>query len=90
MSNASLTPPGRNSTDWLKYLPFERQSWQQTIAESGLPDEAKEMIHRVIKKSRLMRFEKIEVIQELIGHFQDGQLAGKDYPYLIANFGDHN
>ena len=88
MSNASIMPPGRNSTGWSKYFPFEARTWKKTIADSGLPDEAKELIHRVIKKSRLMRFEKIEVIQELIGHFQDGNLAGKDFSQIIANFGD--
>ena len=88
MSNASIFPPNRDSTDWLKYFPFEKRSWRQLIAESGLPDEAQKLIRSVIKKSRLMRYEKIEVIQELVGHFQDGLLAGNDYPYLIANFGD--
>ena len=87
MSNASIFPPNRNS-NWTRFFPFERRSWKKIIADSGLPEEAKKLIQRVVKRSRLMRFEKIEVIQELIGHFQDGLSAGNDYPYLIANFGD--
>ncbi len=87
MSNLIL-PPNRNSPQWLRFFPYERRNWRKVIAESELPDEAKNLIHHVIKKSRLMRFEKIEVIHELIGHFLDGELAGKSYSQMVASFGD--
>ena len=65
-----------------------RHSWRQAIAQSGLPKEVQVLIRSVVRKSRLMRFEKIEVVLELIAHFLDGQHSGKSYPQLINKFGD--
>ena len=88
MSNASIIPPNREPTDWLKYFPYERRSWRRVVTESGLPKDAQQLIRKIVRKSRLMRFEKIEVTQDLISHFLDGELAGHTYPQMIANFGD--
>ena len=91
MSNASpsLIPPGNRWSDgWMRYFPFEPRRWRKIIADSDLSAEAKATIESVVKRSRLMRFEKLEVVHELIDHFADGKLAGRSYPQLVAEFGN--
>ena len=91
MSNVTptLNPnPFPSHRDWLRFWPYEKLSWRQTIANSGLPENVQQLIRTVIGKSRLMRFEKVEVVDELIAHFVDGKMAGKSYAELIASFGD--
>lgn len=89
MSNASpsLIPP-QEPRGFSRLFPMERRSLRKTIADSGLSKEAQEIIRKVLRRSRLWRFEKIEVAQELISHFLDGELAGKSYSQLVASFGD--
>jgi hypothetical protein len=53
-----------------------------------LPKEVQALIVTVVKRSRLMRFEKLEVVQELIAHFTDGELAGQTCRQLVEQFGD--
>jgi hypothetical protein len=67
---------------------YERINWRRVVALSGLPDDAQNLILTVVKKSRLMWFEKFEVVQELIAHFQDGALAGQTCQQLIKQFGE--
>ena len=69
-------------------LPFEKHGWRKTIANSGIPAEAQQLVTTVVKKSRLLRFEKIDVVQELVAHFIDGESAGKSVKQLITDFGD--
>ncbi len=88
MSNASPMLNPRSQFPGFRYWPYEQISWRQTIAKSGLPDDVQKLITSVIKKSRLMRFEKVEVVGELVDHFVDGKAAGKSYSQLIAKFGD--
>ena len=65
-----------------------RLNWRAAIAESGLPDKAKQKIDDVIKATRLWRLEKAQIATELIAHFQDGQQQGQDVDHLVAEFGD--
>jgi hypothetical protein len=58
------------------------------IEQTDLPDKIKLTILRVIKKSRLWRREKMEVANELLGHFEDGIRSGKEAEKLIHDFGD--
>ena len=88
MSNATPILNPRSQLSGFRYWPYERLSWRQTIAKSGLPTDVQELIISVIRKSRLLRFEKIEVVDELIAHFIDGKAAGRSYAELIAHFGD--
>lgn len=91
MNNAlpSLTPPGdRRPSDWLRYFPFESSSWRKLIADSELSADAKRVVKSVVLRSRLMRFEKLEVVNELLEHFTDGKMAGHSYSQLVAEFGD--
>ena len=92
MSNASpsLMPPGNRwgSSGWLRYFPFEHRSWRKIIADSEMSAEAKAIVESVVSGSRLMRFEKLEVVHELISHFVDGEMAGCSYSQLVADFGN--
>src|SRR4051812_32171037 len=58
------------------------------IAGSKLPPEAKDLVWRVVKGTRLWMGEKIEVAEELLGHFEDGAAAGESVAELIGRFGE--
>lgn len=62
--------------------------WHQTIAASGLPDAAQQMIVQVVKRTRLWRSERADVAMELIAHFADGLDAGHSIDQLVNDFGD--
>src|SRR4051812_35796495 len=59
-----------------------------TIAASGLPVPAKEVVRRVVKRTGLWLSEKVEVADELIAHFADGIEAGASVEDLIEKFGN--
>ena len=65
-----------------------RASWQQTLRASELPLPVQGLIAQVIKGSRLWSYEKHQVTEELIAHFQDGHQHGNSYENLTASFGD--
>ncbi len=58
------------------------------LVTSGLPIPAQALIRRVVKRTRLWRIERVEVVDELIAHFLDGIDAGEPVDELIASFGD--
>ncbi len=58
------------------------------IAGSGLPSENCVLVRNVMKRVRLWRGERVEVVEELIVHFQDGIEAGVCAEKLVASFGD--
>jgi hypothetical protein len=58
------------------------------IEASALPPEAKEIVRRVVKRTRLWLSEKVEVAHELIAHFADGIESGANVETLIKKFGD--
>lgn len=62
----------------------------QIIARSDLPGEARELVSRIVRRTRLRRGEKRDVARELCGHFQDGIEAGTTASELIRLFGDEN
>jgi hypothetical protein len=68
--------------------PPPRSNWKQTIKNSGLPNEVQLLITMVVKKSRLLSFEKSDVAADLVSHFQDGKNRGQTYPRLVEEFGD--
>jgi hypothetical protein len=59
-----------------------------TIARSGLPAPAKDLIQRVVKRTRLWLSEKVDLADELIAHFLDGIEGGASVESLIEKFGD--
>ena len=69
-----------------RYLPYEKFNWHQTLTNSGLPSDIQSVIKSVIKQSRLLRFEKVEVVDELVAHFVDGKAAGKCYARTNRQF----
>lgn len=58
------------------------------IDASELPAPVKELVHRVVRRTRLWRREQIDVADELLAHFYDGVAAGESTDDLIAAFGD--
>jgi len=58
------------------------------IEASGLPTEAKEVVLRVVTRTRLWLSEKVEVAEELIAHFADGIESGRSVEELLEKFGD--
>lgn len=58
------------------------------IERADLPVPAKQLVARVVLKSRLWSIEKLDVADELIAHFRDGLETGQGIPDLIRLFGD--
>src|SRR5215212_9829985 len=58
------------------------------VEAAQLPEPAKLVVARVVKKTRLWRSEKVEVADELIAHFSDGIEGGASLEVLIERFGD--
>ena len=58
------------------------------LQQSGLPDDAVEVIRRLVTRSRLWQSERMDVLEEMVSHFHDGLDAGVSLPDLIAGFGD--
>ena len=65
-----------------------RLNWRARVAESDLPEVAKRKIVDVVKSTRLWRFEKSQIANELIAHFDDGQSRGLSVDSLVENFGE--
>src|SRR5687767_12453383 len=59
-----------------------------TISRSDLPAPAKDLVLRVVKRTRLWLSEKVEVADELLSHFADGIESGTSVGTLIEKFGD--
>lgn len=55
---------------------------------SGLSGPASDKVRGVVKRTRLWRLEKVDVANELIAHFLDGQEAGTPIEELLEHFGD--
>lgn len=58
------------------------------MRDSALPEPAKELIIRVVGRTRLWRRERAEVAAELLAHFADGLDAGRSMDDLLATFGN--
>ena len=81
----------------LRYTPFRdvirgrisgRLDWRGRLAAANVPAEAREIIARVVKRTRLRRLEKAAVANELIAHFLDGLAGGAAVGQIISTFGD--
>ena len=91
MSNVFLSPDPNlweSFGDKLHRQFSRRSNWRVVLRESGLPQDVQGVIQSVVDRSRLMRFEKGEVAEELIAHFEDGNRSGNSYRSLIASFGE--
>src|SRR5690242_10958028 len=58
------------------------------IDRADLPAPAKDLVRRVVRKTRLGSLEKLDVADELIAHFRDGLDAGESIEQLARSFGD--
>jgi len=81
----------------LRYTPLQdvfrgqlngRLDWRYLLAEADLPAELADTISQVAHKTRLWNGERIDVVQELVAHFQDGWQAGRTAKQLAGEFGD--
>ena len=61
---------------------------ERVIAQSGLPESLSELIHRVVRRTRLWRHERADVARELVAHLCDGLEQGRSVEHLIDSFGD--
>jgi len=67
-----------------------RLDWEGRLKRAELPDTARELILRVVKRTRLWRLEKAAVAEELIAHFADALDAGRPIDSVVERFGDEN
>jgi hypothetical protein len=65
-----------------------RLDWKSKIASAELPQPARDLIYRVIRRSRLWKWERANVTDELIAHFTDGLRASESIEQIIRKFGD--
>jgi len=67
---------------------FRAGNWRSAIKNSELPEKAQATITALVEQTRLMRFEKSEIADELIAHFVDGLDRGNTCEELTSAFGD--
>lgn len=83
----AIEPAGR-LRDLVRGRITGRLAWRKAIAASGLPAPARDLIERVVRRTRLWRLEKAGVVAELVAHFADGIAAGASVDELVRDFGD--
>jgi hypothetical protein len=62
--------------------------WRRAIDSSALTAELAQIVHDVVRLTRLWRRERAAVATELAAHFRDGLDAGQTPAELAASFGD--
>jgi hypothetical protein len=62
--------------------------WRLVVADAELPAEISMLIEQIVGRTRLWRGEKVDVVTELIAHFQDGLDAGNTPVELMRAFGE--
>jgi len=73
---------------WLRFRFYPEIGWRKMISDSGLPDQVTSIVSRVVSESKLSGFEKAQVAEELLSHFEDGNQRGNTFTELIDDFGD--
>ena len=73
---------------FLRCFSFWKNDWRKKIADSELPLDVQDVVSSVVVQSRLMNFEKVDVAEDLLAHFQDGSQRGKSFESLISKFGE--
>jgi hypothetical protein len=61
---------------------------QRLIADAGLPEPLTDVVLQTVQRTRLWHSEKLDVADELVGHFRDGLDAGRSADALVESFGD--
>jgi hypothetical protein len=74
--------------DFLRGRLSARMDFRRALEQAALPPAVLELVQRVVDATRLWRLERLEVVHELIAHFNDGIAAGVPPDELITRFGD--
>lgn len=74
--------------DLVRFRVTGRLDIDRLLDESGLSGAAADKVRRIVKRTRLWKLEKVDVANELIAHFLDGQEAGTSADELVEHFGD--
>lgn len=61
---------------------------ESVISAASLPPPISELINRVVVKTRLWKREQLEVVRELISHFNEGREFGTSVENLVSDFGN--
>src|SRR5688572_21701199 len=77
---------GRQADD--ATAPVVRRNIEGLIDDAAIPEPAKALVRRVVRRTRLWRRERRDVAGELIAHFADGLAAGETAEGLVEAFGD--
>ncbi len=65
-----------------------RVTEERLLEESQVPDEVRGYLRGVLDHSRLARAARMDVLRELLAHFEDGLAAGRTTDDLLKEFGD--
>jgi hypothetical protein len=65
-----------------------RLDWRSRVRAGTLPAPARELVVRVVRRTRLWSLEKVEVADELVAHFTDALSSGTTIDEAIQQFGD--
>ena len=65
-----------------------RLGLEALISAAELPEPLPQLVRDVIRRTRLFRLERVEVAEELAGHFRDGLDQGASPDELAGEFGD--
>ncbi len=65
-----------------------RLDLEALIAAAELPEPLPQLVRNVVRRTRLLRLEKVAVAEELAGHFRDGLDQGRSADELARDFGD--
>src|SRR5262249_49087416 len=76
--------------DFLRGQITARMDLRRPLEEASLAPSIKQLIHRVVSRTRLWRLEKLDVMHELIDHFTQGIASGASPEQLIKAFGDES
>jgi len=74
--------------DLLRGRVSQRKDWRRVIDLSELSDEAKGLLTKLVKRTRLWRLEKTDVARELAAHFEDALAEGLSLEEAMESFGD--
>ena len=61
---------------------------ERLLDESGIPDEVRGYLRAVMDDSKLRGTARLDVLKELVAHFEDGLAVGRTADNLLNDFGD--
>ena len=85
--NTPLSDLLRGRATGRRHVPAANAAANAAVEAVALPPAARELIDRVVKRTRLWRSERADVAAELRAHFADGLAVGESADELVAAFG---